>query len=222
VNLTVFASKGFFSAIIYINDSNIPPFFFSPSWRKQLFVQKLLFLQDIAFCTLSKAFLLTIFSLSLPHSIMTERKITSEPDKNFKLIGIASAERDYRLCYMLTEALEWEISRLPNQEIELKERSLKLSVAVFRAEQALTHSVFYLFANKSAGELLLPEAGNFDYLLKTEGAYKGIKDLLKKLKQIDAVLTASEIPVKSLKNYDRMAYEEPMEKPEVVVKRKGK
>ena len=153
---------------------------------------------------------------------MTDRKITSEPDKNFKLIGIASAERDYRLCYMLTEAMEWKMSRLPNQEIELKERSNKLSVAVFKAEQPLTHSVFYLFANKSAGELLLPEAGNFDYLLKTEGAYKGVKDLLKKLKLIPSVLTASEIPVKSLKNYDRMAYEEPIEKPEVVVKRKGK
>ena len=153
---------------------------------------------------------------------MTDRKITSEPDKNFKLIGIASADRDYRLCYMLTEVLGWDILRLPNHEIELRERTGKLSVSTFRASQPLTGSVFYLFANKSGGELLLPEAGNFDYLLKTEGAYKGIKELLKKIKLIESVLTASEIPVKALKNWDRVAYEEPVERPEVVVKRKGK
>jgi hypothetical protein len=153
---------------------------------------------------------------------MTERKITSEPDKNFKLIGIASAERDYRLCYMLTEALDWQFARLPNHEIELRERTAKLSVGTFRAVQQVTGLVFYLFANKLNGELLLPEAASFDYLLKTEGSYKGIKELLKKIKQVESVLTASEIPVKSLKNLDRLAYEEPVEKPEVVVKRRGK
>ena len=152
----------------------------------------------------------------------TDRKITSEPDKNFKLLGIATAERDYRLCYMLTEALGWEITRLPNHEIELRERTTKFSVGTFKCLQPLTGSVFYLFANKHNGELLLPEAGNFDYLLKTEGAYKGIKDLLKKIKQIDAVLTAAEIAVKTLKNYDRLTYEEPSEKPEIDVKKRGK
>ena len=153
---------------------------------------------------------------------MTERKITSEPDKNFKLIGIASAVRDYRLCYMLTEALGWEMTRVPNHEIELRERSAKLSVGTFKAIQPLTGSVFYLFANKSAGELLLPEAGNFDYLLKTEGAFKGIKDILKKIKLIESVLTASEIPTKALKNWDRIAYEEPVERPDVIIKKRGK
>jgi hypothetical protein len=153
---------------------------------------------------------------------MTERKITSEPDKNFKLIGIASAERDYRLCYLLTEVLGWEITRLPNHEIELRDRTAKLSVSTFKAVQSLTGSVFYLFANKAGGELLLPEGGNFDYLLKTEGAFKGVKDLLKKIKQINTVLTASEIPIKALKNWDRVAYEEPIEKPEIEIKKRGK
>ena len=153
---------------------------------------------------------------------MTDRKITSEPDKNFKLIGIASAERDYRICYLLTEMLGWEITRLPNHEIELRERTAKLSVSTFKAEQSLTGSVFYLFANKVNGELLLPEGGSFDYLLKTEGSFKGIKDILKKIKQIETVLTASEIPVKALKNWDRLAYEEPIEKPDVVIKKRGR
>jgi hypothetical protein len=152
----------------------------------------------------------------------TERKITSEPDKNFRLIGIATSERDYRLCYMLSEAMDWEITRMPNQEIELKERSIKMSLSVFKVVHELTHSTFYLFANKNMGELLLPEAGNFDYLLKTDGAYKGTKDLIKKIKAIDAVLAVSEITVKTLKNYDRLAYEEPVEKPELEIKKRGK
>lgn len=153
---------------------------------------------------------------------MSENRITSEPDRNFKLVGIACAERDYRLCYLLTEALGWEITRLPNHEIELRERQSKLSVSTFKCFQSLTGSCFYLFANKTGGELLLPEAGNFDYLLKTEGAFKGVKDLLKKIKLIETVLTASEIPVKALKNWDRIAYEEPVERPEVVIKKRGK
>ena len=153
---------------------------------------------------------------------MSDRKITSEPDKNFKLIGIATSERDYRLCYMLSEAMGWEITRLPNQEVELKDRSIKMSLSVFKAVHDLTHSTFYLFANKNMGELLLPEAGNFDYLLKTEGSYKGIKDLVKKIKAIDAVLAVSEISVKTLKNWDRLAYEEPVEKPEIEIRKRGK
>jgi len=153
---------------------------------------------------------------------MSDRKITSEPDKNFKLIGIASAERDYRMCYLLTEVLGWDFTRLPNHEIELRERTARLSVGTFKAVQPLTGAVFYLFANKVSGDLLLPEGGNFDYLLKTEGSYKGIKDLLKKIKLIDTVLTASEIPIKALKNWDRLTYEEPIEKPEIEIKRRGK
>lgn len=151
-----------------------------------------------------------------------DRKITSEPDRHFKLIGIATPERDYRLCYMLSEALDWEIIRLPNHEVELKERSLKMSLSVFKAVHHLTNTSFLLFANKNMGELLLPEAGNFDYLLKMEAEYKGTKDLLKKIKQIDSVIAASEITVKTLKNYARLGYEEPVEKPEIEVKRKGK
>jgi len=162
------------------------------------------------------------YCISLVPSFMTDRKITSEPDKNFKLIGIASAERDYRLCYMLTETLGWEITRLPNHEIELRDRSAKFSVGTFKAIQPLTGSIFYLFANKSGGEVLLPEGSSFDYLLKVEGAFRGAKDLLKKIKLIESVLTASEIPVKALKNWDRLAYEEPVERPEVVIKKRGK
>lgn len=153
---------------------------------------------------------------------MTDKKITTEPDRNFKLIGIATAERDYRLCYMLSEALGWEMSRLPNHEIETRERGGKLSFAIFKATDALPNGHFYLFANKGPGELLLPEAGNFDFLLKAGGNFKGIKELLKTIRQIEQVLTASEIAVKPLKQPERLAYEEPAIKPEVVLKRRGK
>lgn len=152
---------------------------------------------------------------------MAENKITLESDKNFKLIGIASAERDYKLCYMLSEALGWQITRLPNHDIETKDRSLKASFSAFKVIDEPTVATHYLFGNKSLSDLLLPEAGNFDYLLKMSGSFKGTKDILKKLKLIPSVLTASEIAVKALKNHDRLAYEEPVEESKKVVKRRN-
>ena len=142
---------------------------------------------------------------------MAEKKIYIDYDRDFKLLGIASSERDYKLCYQLTTLLDWKITRLPQHEIELRDRSIKASFSLFKVEHEQSVSIFYLFGNKSGSDILLPEAADFDYLIKTTGSYKGTKEVLKKIKQIANVLTAAEIPIKKIKNFDRLQYEEPVE-----------
>lgn len=140
---------------------------------------------------------------------MPAKKITYESDRNFYLIGIAASIKNYTLCFLLNDLLQVQFTRQVDLELFQKERSLKQAFAVFLGHHELASTDFWLFNNKSGSEALLPEAAMFDYLLKVTGAGREWRHLPTELKQLEGVLTAAEIPVKSIKNPDRLVYELP-------------
>ena len=157
-------------------------------------------------------FCILIFALC--QQVLTEmptNKLQHETDRHFKLIGIATTLKGYRLCYELNSLLQLTFSRQPDTEIELKERSTKATFAVFSAIAANSQNEFILFGNKMGQELLLNEAGSLDFLLKITGSYKETKALVKMIRQMNEVITAVEITTKTIKQADRLLYELPIE-----------
>jgi hypothetical protein len=153
---------------------------------------------------------------------MPEKRIKNELAADYILIGIASSLREYKLCHHLNLLLSCDFRKLKNLIFETSERSRNVQFSVFKAGQEGDLNTFIVFANKSLGEVLLPEVSNFDFIIQINGSYDNQKaeNLIEGINQFPEVVMTAQVPLKKIKSKDRLVYEE--EKPSVHLKRSKK
>lgn len=121
---------------------------------------------------------------------------------DFLLIGISCHEKDYRISWALNHYLSLGFIK-ENEDLEVflsksNEASLHSIYAYTNKE---THNEFYLINNRSNTGFLVPEQPLADYLLIIKENFNfSLSLFLKKIKNINFVLTAFEIPVSQLKS----------------------
>jgi hypothetical protein len=93
------------------------------------------------------------------------------------------------------------------------DRTRTSQFSVFKATATDGQTDYLVFANKSTGEVLLPEVGNFDFLFQVIGRNDDefIDNCLEEIRNFPEVLLTAEIPLKKVRNKERLVYEE--EKP---------
>lgn len=145
---------------------------------------------------------------------MADKKIKNEIDSDYKLIGLASSLKEYRLCHYLNQLLGCDFRKLKDLSFEPKDRTQSIQFSVFKAESESAKNEFTVFANKNTGHFLLQEVSNFDYVIQVTGKYEDeeMKQLLDGIRHLPEVVMTSEIPVKKIKSRERLIYEE--EKPQ--------
>ena len=143
---------------------------------------------------------------------MADKKITNEPDTNYRLVGIASALKEYQVCHHLNQLLGCDFRKLEALVFEPKDRSRKIQFSVFKAEDA-DKNTFVVFSNKNMGEYLLPEISNFDYLVQIRGKFTedGMQSLMEGIRKFPEVVMCLEVPLKKIKSKERLSYEEEKE-----------
>jgi hypothetical protein len=155
-----------------------------------------------------------------------------EYDYDFVLIGISSHEKDYRICWALNQKLGINLSKQDSLEIKDKKQSTPsyFSFFSFSDEDAFTeYSVIANFSeNKSlavtentlfadtersksqsgTNDLLIPEQKqmNYFFVLRAEIEEEEIAEMLRRIKEIDIVLTAIRIDAKSLKSKQNLIF----------------
>ena len=82
---------------------------------------------------------------------MAEKKITNDLDTDYRLLGIASALKEYKVCHHLNQLLGCDFRKLPALVFEPKDRIRKTEFSVFKAEDA-EKNTFVVFTNKNMGE----------------------------------------------------------------------
>jgi hypothetical protein len=144
---------------------------------------------------------------------MAEKKIKNELSTDYKLVGIASSLKEYKLCYHLNNLLSCEFKKLKDLVFEPTDRTRKIQFSVFKAGEEDDVNHFFVFTNKNLQDVLLPEINNFDYVLQVHGRYEdeNMKELVDGIKQFPEVVMTTEIPLKKIKSKERLVYEE--EKP---------
>lgn len=144
---------------------------------------------------------------------MAEKRIKNELDTDYRIIGIATSLKEYTLCYHLNRLLGCDFNKLKDLMFEPTDRSRTSHFSVFKGISNDGQSAFLFFANKNNGEMLLPEAGSFDFLLQVTGRNEDdfIEGITEGIWQFPDVLLTAEIPLKKIKNNERLVYEE--EKP---------
>ena len=143
---------------------------------------------------------------------MAEKKITNDLDTDYKLVGIASALKEYKVCYHLNQLLGCDFRKLTALVFEPKDRTRKSEFSVFKAEDSESNT-FVVFTNKNMGEYLLPEISNFDYIVQVRGKFtdENMSALMDGIRQFPEVVMCSEVPLKKIKSKERLSYEEEKE-----------
>lgn len=135
--------------------------------------------------------------------------LTDYIDYEFVLIGICSQLDDFKLCWHLNKQLGTDFFRDQNDISSLHpKKKVDIFFSLFHhidTECGLNYSII---SNKSLSINLIPEQKQIDYFLKITGETDLIDsiEIIKKLKEIDKVITAYPIDVSTLKSKENIIF----------------
>jgi len=98
---------------------------------------------------------------------MAKFTLDFELDYNFTLIGISSHLQDYRLCWLINQALSWDFIKQDYHQIIRED--IELEFARFDHGEDSENAVFTILSNRCEHGFLIPEKQGFDYFLIVEG-----------------------------------------------------
>lgn len=118
-------------------------------------------------------------------------KLSYEDKRDYKLIGIASHENDYRLSWALNKNLYLNFTKTDDLIIFQIKHKIEINYSMYMSNSD-SYLDYYLISNKSEKGFLIPQMQNIDFILKITGDVKVdfLNEILIKLKQIDLVITA--------------------------------
>ena len=139
---------------------------------------------------------------------MAEKKIRTEMEFNYRLIGVASSLKEYKFCYHLNQLLNVDFIKLNDLVFQSTDRTRPIQFGVFKAGDEEEKNQFFVFNNKNLGEVLLLEAVNFDFIIQIKGECneKERTAILDGIKAFPEILICAEIPLKKIKSKERLVY----------------
>ena len=150
----------------------------------------------------------------------THRLSSDDLEKDYKLIAIHSDIEPYKLAFEINKKLKIQLKR-SSFDISFKNQSSIFDL--YKHISEVFNTKLYLILNKSTdkkktkGQLLfenfdeqsflIPELRKAQYLLKIEGGGFDIDNLLKKLNEIDNVISTYRTEVSSIKSKHNLIFE---------------
>lgn len=138
------------------------------------------------------------------------KKIENELETNYRLIGIATALREYRLAFLLNGCLQCDFRKVKDLTFHSIDRTRTIHFSVLKAGDENTPLQLLLFSNKNAGDVLLPEVHGFDFILQIKGVAEteGLTRWVSNISALPEVVLCLEIPLTKIKSRERLTYEE--------------
>lgn len=132
-------------------------------------------------------------------------KLNIKPDFDFTLIGIASSEPIYRICWLINELLSIQLKETPSIHLYNNKHQI---VQEFPKYSVITDDEFYfhVIQNKSEQGILIEEQKQVDFWIKTDDLSKISGDLITKLNTLKNVNLAFEVKPSSLKSKTRLLF----------------
>lgn len=136
---------------------------------------------------------------------MAKFTLEIEEDFDFRLIGIYSHIKDYRLCWFINQELQIDLQKDNNLDLSSKNNEQEHTLYAFIDEEDLIE--YYLIGNRSENGWLIPEE-KCDYFLLIKGHVRDawISEIIETIKQLNAVLATTEIIVEDLKSKENLIF----------------
>lgn len=154
-----------------------------------------------------------------------------EYDFDFVLIGISSHEKDYRICWALNKTLGLDLTKNESLEIKSKKQNTPSFFSLFKYENTEEFMEYFVISNLSENKLfaskdntlfgkgvkesqstetgiLIPEHRQMNcfFVIRGEMEESRIEEIIQLIKEIDIVLTAVSIDVKTLKSKTNLIF----------------
>jgi hypothetical protein len=133
-------------------------------------------------------------------------KLLVNKDFDFFLLGIASSENDYKLCWSINNKLGWNLIKVENLSfsIDAVHESDQFSTYYFSPDNS--QEDYHLIANRGMRGHFIEELKNIDYLLKIKGNWdeKTLKDFICQLRTIKDIQGVFVLQPKSYKAVERL------------------
>lgn len=106
---------------------------------------------------------------------------------NYRLIGIATHLKDYRVAFFLNKVLSITLSKREDLTFSIKNKGKHYSFEKQTFIDEANEVEYILLQNKCAGNLFLKSLKNFDFIfiVKTEKEIDFTEDLLQKMEAIE-------------------------------------
>ena len=118
------------------------------------------------------------------------------------MIGMASAQPGYRLCWLLNNYFDIDLKGYPEQNIQLKKKGNTFHFPVYQYDLENCCYKHLLYKLKCGAETLLPETKHLDYLwlIQTADPEHDAQNILKKLKDMPDVQMARALVTEQIQN----------------------
>lgn len=162
---------------------------------------------------------------------LAKHTLILEPDYDFVLIGISSHEKDYRICWELNNILNIDLTKIEPLEIKGKKQLTPSHFSCFTFADEENFLEYFVLSNMSEAKLLtskgntlfkndsdtdestenewlVPEYKQMDYfyIIKGEVNKNEEEEIIKKIKEINAVLTTVLIDASTLKSRQNLIF----------------
>ncbi|MES2275635.1 MAG: IPExxxVDY family protein [Bacteroidota bacterium] len=140
---------------------------------------------------------------------MNKKILKFEIDLDFVLIAITSAQKDYRICYLVNKYLAMNFVRVDDLEVNIYQNSAQpVPFSMYEYYWEASETSFYLIANRGIDGLLIPEMREADYFLMIKN-YIDDEDLnyiVNGLNKIPEVVAAIKIDPKKIKSRENLLF----------------
>jgi hypothetical protein len=122
----------------------------------------------------------------------------------YTMIGISCHLKDYRLSFLLNRQMEYSLVKLEDLKALLPGKKEQTEFSLYHYRDEDRYNNYSLIANRNQECILVPGLKQTDFLLLVEGEFKkNQKDsLLKTIRSIPNILTAFEIQLTEIRNYE--------------------
>ncbi len=139
---------------------------------------------------------------------MNKKLLKLEFDLDFVLIAITSAQKDYRICYLINKYLHFNFIRTDDLEVNIHPDKEVARFSMYQRYWEASETYFFLIANRGAEGMLIPEMREADYFLMIRYYIdeQDLNDMMTGLNKIPEIVVAIKIDPKKIKSRENLLF----------------
>ena len=138
---------------------------------------------------------------------MNKKILNTELDLNFHLVAITTHLKGYKLCFLINRFLNMGFERMELDYCIAYPGAVTKFFSQFYFKNN-SESEFYIFANKGAEGVLIPELKEIDFIMLLKNYYdtQELATILEALKQIKEIQATMQVSPKKLKSKENLIF----------------
>ena len=127
-------------------------------------------------------------------------------EEDFCLLGVVADEPDYKLCWMINQALDMNFEKQEDLQLYHRKRNEEQVFSLFSYYDPDAMITFRIIRNKSENGYFLDEMKNIDYLIHIQGEIHAdrISDFMQSVNSLKPVRMCVPSDLSRIKNKERL------------------